>query len=99
GFPEEPAILNRAYKGKILSTNANQNTSYEMMVAAIKKYDRTAGEQGLYDDYLTFLKNEGKQYFKRTPIHRSPRELQNLGLQIFDEASDMVSNPRIYPTP
>jgi hypothetical protein len=99
GVAAPPAVLDRAYKGRWLSTNKQQATSYELFLETAQSEDPGGLKQGLYDEYLAYLKNEGKTYFRRTQVPRSPRELENMGKQVAYEAMDMLDNPFIYPNP
>jgi hypothetical protein len=96
GFPMPPEVLSRPYKGRMLSTNKNQNTSFDLMIAAIKEHGELEED---YQDYLWFLEQEGKQYIRRTEVPRSEQELENMGKQIAMEAIDMLNDPFIYPRP
>jgi hypothetical protein len=96
GAPEPPERLTRPYKGRNFSTNKQQNTTYDLFIQTLKDANEPFGP---YADYINFLKAEGKTYFRREQIHRSQIELKNLGLQIAEEAQDMLDKPRIYPNP
>jgi hypothetical protein len=99
GIPEPPKRLDRPRKGCSFSVSKSQDTSYELLLATVKAEDRTAYEQGLYDEVLQFFKAEGKQYFRRTPVIRNASEYDNLSIQIAWEAIDMLSDPITYPNP
>jgi hypothetical protein len=99
GVPEPPAQNQRQRQGRWFSVNKQQDTSYELYLATVKEQDATAYEKGLYDEILDHLKASGNKYFRRTQIHRSQTELQNLGFTICLEAIDMLDSPRIYPNP
>jgi hypothetical protein len=96
GAPEPPERLTRPYKGRNFSTNKQQNTTYHLFIETLKAQGEPLSP---YADYINFLKAEGKTYFRREQIHRSQTELKNLGLQIADEAHDMLESPKIYPNP
>lgn len=91
-FPDEPIVL----KNGELSRNKQQDTTYEVYLAALQKggYDLTA-----YGDFLEYLKDNPKQFIRRTPIYRSEKELEAQGRRIFLEAIDMLNDPSIYPNP
>lgn len=97
GVPEAPAMNASQRQGRWYSVNRQQNTSYEMCLNTLTEANEPLH---LYEDYLNFLKAEGRQYFRRTQVHRSQEELENLGKQITDETLDMLDpNLRIYPNP
>jgi hypothetical protein len=102
GFPEEPKRLNSTRKGLSFSTNKQQDTTFELALQTFKREDRAALRAGLYDDYLTYLKEqeaEGGKYVRRNRITYTDTMLDILGGQICREAIDMLSNPSIYPNP
>ena len=99
GFPQEPKALANVRKGCSYSTAKNQDTSYLIAKKFFQENDTYAYEHGLYDDYLQFLKYEGKQYFHRWNLRYHQRELENLEEQICWEAIDMLNDPRCYPNP
>jgi len=97
GVPEPPALLTRQYKGRWYSISQNQNTTYDLCLQTLTEANEPLH---LYEDYLNYLKIGGKQYFRRTEVHRSQEELRNLGVQIALETADMLDpNVRIYPNP
>lgn len=97
GFPQPPAMNATVRQGRRFSVNKMQDTSYELYLQTITEANEPLH---LYEDVLNFFKNEGRQYFRRTQVHRSQEELQRLGKQIQDETLDMLSpNLRIYPNP
>lgn len=77
-----------------LSKNKQQNVSYESYVAEI---NRLGLDEKDYEEFLIYLKTEGKQYIRRTEVPRNATELKNLGDQIFLQALDMFDDPLIYP--
>ena len=91
-FPEPPKVL----KSGKLSQDKQQNTTYALYVEAL-------AEHGLsmvgYEDFLQYLLDNPREYFRRTQVQRSQRELRLMGERIALEAIDMLSNPSIYPNP
>jgi hypothetical protein len=97
GVPIEPAMNSSQRQGRWYSINRQQNTSYDLVLKTITEANEPLH---LYEDYLNFLKAEGRMYFRRIQVHRSQEELQNLGRQIAEETADMLDpNLRIYPNP
>ena len=97
GVPEPPAMNASQRLGRWYSISRQQNTSYELCLKTLTEANEPLH---LYEDYLNFLKAEGRQYFRRTQVHRSQEELQNLGRQIALETADMLDPQlRIYPNP
>lgn len=91
GPPEE------TYKGTKLSKNKQQATTYDLYLQAVR--EKFGGIPTEYNDFLDFLKHRDFEYFRRTVVHRSQRELQSIGRDIELEAADMFDDPRIYPNP
>lgn len=92
GFPGPPKQL---ASGKF-SKDKTQNTTRKI-------YEETLAEYGQsvvgYEDFLTWLDMNERQYVRRTPIHRSQQELRLLGERIGLQAIDMLNDPSIYPAP
>lgn len=96
-YPEPPKQNKPTKKEPIVfSQDKRQNTT-------AKIYEETLAEHGVsmvgYLDFLSWLRENERPYFRRTEVHRSQRELQLLGERICVEAIDMLNNPRIYPHP
>lgn len=95
--PERPKVLK---KGN-LSVDKRQNTTAELFLAAIR-------ENGLdtapYEDMLDYLRDNPREYYRRTPSPRTPEELEYQGQLILYEVRDMLignngQGPSIYPNP
>lgn len=91
-----PALANTRL-GRNFSTNKQNPTSYDIVVKQLTE----AGESlDLYADYLNYLKLEGMDYVRRTPMHRNRHELDMIGQNIKMEVLDQLDpNLRIYPSP
>lgn len=98
-YPKPPEPLTRPYKGKLFSTNKQNLTTYNMAKNTFISEDPDAFANGLYDDYLLWLKEEGPKFHQRHQIHKNDHELDEIGKNIYLEALDMVGNPRVYPMP
>lgn len=90
--PKEPDML----KSGLPSKNKSQATTPELYK---KKLEELGLDTEMYADFLQTLQNDGQQYFRRIPIHRSTEELKALEANIVNEAIDMINDPRIYPNP
>lgn len=99
GAPAPPKRLERPRKGLSYSTNKSQDTTFDLALETFKANDREALKRGMYDDYLLYLKEGGREFFRRNRVTYTPQMLEILGDQICNEAIDMISNPRIYPNP
>jgi ATP-dependent helicase/DNAse subunit B len=95
--PLPPVQLQRPYKGRLLSTNRNQTTTYELFLRAI---EQTGESTVLYADYLEFLRDNAPQFFRRIEVRKTAEELEYVEQQIYKEAKAMIDpNVDIYPTP
>lgn len=98
-IPEPPQELTRMVKGRKFSTAKNANTTYEEFEAHVAKHDSLAFEYGLYDDYISWLRREGPQFYQRHQIHRNRHQIETAWDDMVAEARDIIENPRIYPQP
>jgi hypothetical protein len=98
--PDEPEPLKNIRMGRRYSVNkqmAYDPATYELTV---QENDPIAYEQGLYDDYLEYLRSPENRFGQRHEIHRTDVELQEAGRNIYLEALDMIDpGLRIYPSP
>jgi hypothetical protein len=105
GFPKPPDLLTRRYKGKLFSTNKLAETDLDHFLATVKRNDSVALEQGLYDEYIQWLKGGDRNhpppvYHQRFPVVKTRKELRLFGDYIYQVATDMVDpRLRIYPSP
>lgn len=97
--PEEPEPLQRPYKGRMYPVNKQTVTAtYDQYLDTVKENDPTAYANGLYDEFLDYLK-ESVRFHLRHEIHRSDAELRSAGYNIWLEAQEMTDpNSRIYPS-
>lgn len=99
-FPHRPEKNKVRRLGRIFSVNKNQDVSYDSYLQAITEEDAEAYAAGAYDDFLTFLKEEGPQFYFRHQIHKSPAELVEIERNLGYEALDMIDPTlRVYPSP
>jgi hypothetical protein len=99
--PVEPEPNKTIRLGRLYSVNRQQPTTYAMYKQTVAENDTNAYEEGLYDNFLEFLKSsEGPRFHIRHQIFRSETELRNAGFNIWQEACDMLDPKlRIYPSP
>jgi hypothetical protein len=96
--PEPPAENKARRLGRLYSVSKSQSTDYETYVKTVSEGDKEAYENGLYDEFITFLKEEGTVYAHRYQIRKTDEELEQIERTLFNEASDMIDpNLRIYP--
>lgn len=100
GYPLPPTKNKVRRLGCLFSKNKQQDTNHELYLETVKAEDTEAYEEGLYDDMLRFLEDEGSLYVQRFQIHKSPAELEQISYNIGLEALDMIDPAtRIYPSP
>lgn len=97
--PEPPKPLLRRMGGRSFSTAKNANTDHQTFLKTIFEHDHEAFALGYYDEYLTWLKEEGPRYWQRHQVTRNSTQLQNAWEDMVNEAHDIIDNPRIYPQP
>lgn len=99
-FPAEPQRNVQIRKGCMYSVNKQQSVDYDTYLACVKKNDTQAYEEGLYDDFLAYLKEAGERFHGRYQIFKTDAELEEIERALFMEAAEMT-NPdlMIYPSP
>lgn len=98
-YPQPPEELSRVYKGRKFSTNKQFLTTYQIYRNHVQVHDPDGYHNGLYDDHLAWLRDEGPRFHQRHQIHKNEHEIEEVGKNIYLEARDMIENPRIYPQP
>lgn len=90
--PRKPAPL----KSGALSANKAQDTTYEVYLAEVI---RLGFNPESYTGILMYLRDNPKDFVRRTRITYGPRVLPIVEDRIRAEAQEMLNNPAIYPTP
>ncbi len=90
--PRKPAVL----RSGALSVNKSQDTTYETYLATLRElgYKTKA-----YSGILQYLKDNPKEFVRRTKVTYNPRTLQIVENRIRAEAVTMLDDPKIYPSP
>lgn len=95
----EPEPLARPRLGRRYSTNKQGSFDYETYRKTVEENDPEAYLNGLYDEFLEFLKEADPPY-KRHIIHRNDTELRNAAKNLALEVEEMFSpSLSIYPSP
>jgi hypothetical protein len=98
-YPGPPARNKVRRLGRIYSVNQNQPTNYEEYKATVSVEDKEAYEEGLYDEHLEWLREQGTVFYSRHQIHKTAHEVQEIEYNIGLEALDMLDpGLRIYPS-
>lgn len=101
---EEPERNKVIRLGRAYSVNKNQAVDYETYLECVKENDPQAYAQGLYEEFLNFLKEGGQNFYGRYQIAKTDEELEELERNLFWEASDMIdlamtkNKRRMYPS-
>lgn len=99
-YPQEPARLDRPYRGRAFSTDKKQPTTFEIASAVFEEEDNVAFNNGLYDDYLNWLRLEGPKFWNREKIRKTTQELDIIGQQLYEVAMDIIDpQKRMYISP
>jgi len=98
-YPKIPRRLDKTRQYRSFSTDRNTLTTYEMARKTFDEQDHEVYTQGFYDDYLNWLRLDGPRFTQRHQIHKNDYEINQIGLNIYYEAQDIVNSPLIYPTP
>jgi len=97
-FPQPPKENKRLSGGRRFSVDKNQPTTFDIYLAHVARYDTEAWGAGAYDEFLNFLREEGKKFYDRREVHKSPEAVANLEYNLSLEALDMLDpNLRVYP--
>lgn len=98
-FPEEPLRNKQPRLGRWYSVNKQQSVDYKTYLKTVQENDPLAYEEGLYDEFLTYLKEEGINFHGRYQISKTWEELEEIERNLFYEAADMTDQSlRIYPS-
>lgn len=99
-FPTAPVRNKTIRMGRAFSVAKNAPVEYDSYLTAVMTEDKEAYEMGLYDEYLTYLKEEGVTFWQRHKIIKSPEELASVEYNIGLEVLDMLQKDLlIYPSP
>jgi hypothetical protein len=97
----EPPARNRTIRlGRMYSVNKNQAVDYDLYKKTVMTDDAAAYEEGLYDEFLTWLKEGGQNYHARYQLVKTDEELEEIERYLYQEAKEMTSKETlIYPSP
>jgi hypothetical protein len=74
----------------------NQDTSFEVYLKTLRQHGIDPHH---YRDFLLYLKENPKEYIRRTKVTYTQQTLELVGQRIQREAREMLESPVIYPTP
>jgi hypothetical protein len=98
-FPRWPTITSR---GDISIDRSKESTTVEMLMQTIN--DMGMGEVWQNMEklrlYVEYVRDSGdEQFIVRNHVRRNRHEIYSCGERVFQETSDMLSNPSVYPNP
>lgn len=101
--PETPEPMKRRSSGRLYSVDKTKPYIYDTYLAEIESGDPVAHGQGLYDEYLTWLKVEGPQFYRMTKVRKSQFAMEAmeefLRAMAHDILQSRVHTDRQYPSP
>ncbi|GAK61760.1 Gp73 protein [Candidatus Vecturithrix granuli] len=99
-FPKPPSRNKSKRMGRWYSVDKNQDTDYDMYVDEISLGDAEGLESGAYDEFLDWLRDNGKPFYHRETIRRNNEQLAIAYKDLYDTAREMVNPLKvIYPSP
>lgn len=99
-FPKPPKRNASVRLGRAFSVSKSEPVDYDSYYATVSVEDKVAYENGLYDEFLIYLQNEGVIFYRRSFITKSDKELESIERSIGQEVLDIISDDlRIYPSP
>ena len=101
--PETPEPMKRRSSGRLYSVDKTKPYIYDTYLAEIESGDPVAHGQGLYDEYLTWLKVDGPQFYRMTKVRKSQFAMEAmeefLRAMAHDILQSRVHTDRQYPSP
>jgi hypothetical protein len=98
-FPQAPERNKTIRMGRAYSVNKQQSVDYDTYLKTVKENDTAAYEAGLYEEFLTYLKESGERFHGRYQVAKTDEELEEIERNLWSEAADMVDpNLRVYPS-
>jgi hypothetical protein len=96
--PEEPEPMKHRRLGRLYSVSKSSLTDAKLYESTVSEGDPWGYENGLYDDYIQYLKEEGPEFHRWHPVMRNAAECHEAGVNLWKEAKEMT-NPDllIYP--
>ena len=98
-FPKPPTRNKVVRLGCSFSVSKSQGTDYQTFRDTVMAQDPIAYRDGLYNDFLDWLKENGTRFIEVHKVPKPPQTLDSVGHNIFLQAREMISSPAIYPSP
>jgi len=98
-FPKPPTRNKVVRLGCSFSVSKSQGTDFQTFRDTVMAQDPIAYRDGLYNDFLDWLKENGTRFIEVHKVPKPPQTLDSVGHNIFLQAREMISSPAIYPSP
>jgi len=98
-FPKPPTRNKVVRLGCSFSVSKSQGTDFQTFRDTVMAQDPVAYRDGLYNDYLDWLKENGTRFIEVHKVPKPPQTLDSVGYNIFLQAREMINSPAIYPSP
>jgi hypothetical protein len=100
GFPESPKELKVVRLGRSFSISQNQDTDVDTFIRTVSSRDSGAFREGLYDEYIEWLRLEGPRFINDHRVYKRPIQLDNFGIELYQQALEMTNpNLALYKSP
>lgn len=85
--------------GRAFSVSKSNPVDMNEFIETVAREDEQAYRDGLYDEFITWLREEGQNFHGRYQVHKDDLELEEIERNLFMEAADMTDpDLRIYPS-
>ena len=98
-FPKPPTRNKVVRLGCSFSVSKSQGTDFQTFRDTVMAQDPIAYRDGLYNDFLDWLKENGTRFIEVHKVPKPPQTLDSVGHNIFLQAREMINSPAIYPSP
>lgn len=99
GYPQAPKRNVSRRLGRLFSVAKDQDTDVKHYMEAITAFDSEAFVNGLYDDFLAYLHNDGIKYHERTMIRKNNLQLAHAANDLWNVCKQIISEGPVYPSP
>jgi PD-(D/E)XK nuclease superfamily len=100
GFPEPPLKNKNVRLGRSFSVSKNQTTDVDTFIRTVRVEDKVAYEEGLYDEYIDWLRNDGMRYVEVHTVYKTEVQLASFEQELIWQAREMTNpNLPLYKSP
>jgi len=100
GFPQPATELKVVRLGRSFSISQNQDTDAATFRATVMQRDRAAYDEGLYNEYISWLETEGPKFIQDHRVYKRPIQLESFERHLYEQACEMLNpNLALYPSP